>query len=802
MVNTPTKHEIELCHYTGTLRGRPGSWAALSTCQPGTIEGVVFDGSALHHVQRSEQDNFHYMYNHEHATTNTSCGFHDTVMDEVVEQVESETSTKSFFSDPAFNRMLRFKRDISPAKDDAANNNKIHVKGPWNANKRSRFVELVIVVDNRKYKEYGKDLEKVYRKCKDIANIANALYAPLNIYIALVGVDVWSEYDEITLSTNADTTLTNFLHYRRERLVKQFPNDNAQLLTGLQFDSGVVGKALKGPICTYEFSGGVSMWHSEVTGLVATTMAHELGHNFGMEHDTENCECPDERCIMSPASSTMKPSFWSSCSLEYLALAFEHGMDYCLRNKPRTLFDTPVCGNGFVEPGEQCDCGLKEHCDNPCCDPATCRMFANATCATGECCDFKTCQPRDPGTVCRFAEHECDLPEFCNGTSEFCPADVYKVDGVPCKVGQAFCYQGTCRTHSDQCRLLWGPSGKKSDNQCYEQNKKGSRHGNCGYNRVNQSYISCHNEDVRCGMLHCQHLNERLEFGMESVAILSHSFINSGGRIIPCRTALVDLGIDDVDPGLAPEGARCGDDSLCVNQKCMPVASLKIGPLSCKNNCHGHGLCNSLGHCHCDEGWAPPYCEAPGAGGSLDSGPASNPDSAGGLATALYVIFLFILPLLLVAACATYYIKGDLNVWIKKTKPDSSGRGFIKVERCLSKSRPPSRLNIASKDISGPVSVEANHSLNTSPTHALLPRSDTQNSELSSAPPASHPPAAEGRFSAGMITGLTQGFSRRKSQVLKYFYFREIFFPDVRLTQFISRSSVWAAHLPTPWPQW
>ena len=79
------------------------------------------------------------------------------------------------------------------------------------------------------------------------------------------------------------------------------------------------------------------MWHSEVIGLVATTMAHELGHNFGMEHDTENCECPDERCLMAPASSTMKPSFWSSCSLEYLALAFEHGMDYCLRNKPRTL---------------------------------------------------------------------------------------------------------------------------------------------------------------------------------------------------------------------------------------------------------------------------------------------------------------------------------------------------------------------------------------------------------------------------------------------------------------------------------
>lgn len=150
-----------------------------------------------------------------------------------------------------------------------------------------------------------------------------------------------------------------------------------------------------------------------------------------------------------------------------------------------------------------------------------------------------------------------------------------------------------------QCRLLWGDSStsRMSPRICFKLNEKGDIHGNCGRRKDDDSYVACLPGDSLCGQLQCVHQNEKTEFGDKSVVITGHVFIPVGVHDhAVCRHAIVDLGGNQrSNPGLVPNGAICGENRMCLNQKCVEAEKILL-ETPCPDDCSGNGICNSRGH--------------------------------------------------------------------------------------------------------------------------------------------------------------------------------------------------------------
>ncbi|KAF0044916.1 hypothetical protein F2P81_001445 [Scophthalmus maximus] len=116
-----------------------------------------------------------------------------------------------------------------------------------------------------------------------------------------------------------------------------------------------------------EIANYVDKDHSELSIGAAATMAHEIGHNFGMSHDHEGCcvEATAEQggCVMAAATGHPFPRVFSRCSKRDLDSYFQKGGGMCLFNMPnmKDLVGGKKCGNGFVEDGEECDCGEPDY---------------------------------------------------------------------------------------------------------------------------------------------------------------------------------------------------------------------------------------------------------------------------------------------------------------------------------------------------------------------------------------------------------------------------------------------------------
>ena len=178
---------------------------------------------------------------------------------------------------------------------------------------------------------------------------------------------------------------------------------------------------------------------------------------------------------------------------------------------------------------------------------------------------------------------------------------------------------------------------------CYRAiNTRGDRFGNCGITET--SYIRCSMADSLCGRIQCENVKE-IPVMSDHITLHWTKFENN-----TCWGTDYHLGIRIADIGAVNDGTKCGPENICIRRRCVSYSTV---PRNCSPQlCSLRGVCNNRQHCHCNYGWDPPVCQEKGRGGSVDSGPAPEPQTEErvekrNLLTYFLIPLLFLIPCLL-----------------------------------------------------------------------------------------------------------------------------------------------------------
>uniref|UniRef100_A0A7M4EHB0 ADAM metallopeptidase domain 17 n=1 Tax=Crocodylus porosus TaxID=8502 RepID=A0A7M4EHB0_CROPO len=196
---------------------------------------------------------------------------------------------------------------------------------------------------------------------------------------------------------------------------------------------------------------------------------HELGHNFGAEHDPDSLpECaPTEdqggKYVMYPIAVSgdhENNKMFSSCSKQSIYRTIENKARECFQER-----NNKVCGNSRVDEGEECDPGLLRQHDDPCCS-ADCRLKEGALCSdrNSPCC--KGCQFESAQKKCQEAINAtCKGESYCTGNSSECPPPGNAPDDTVC-VDLGKCKDGECIPFCEREKNLRSCACNETDNSC------------------------------------------------------------------------------------------------------------------------------------------------------------------------------------------------------------------------------------------------------------------------------------------------------------------------------------------------